>query len=393
MEQQNNLKKLTVSILSLSLLTVMAGAAVAPALGSIKQYFINENPLFVQMIISMPSLFIILTNLIFPKLCARFGSKTLVLTGLMLYTAGGCIAGLFNNIFLLLLTRALVGVGVGIIMPLSTGLLSFYFAPEAQDKLMGYSSAMNQLGGAVATLFSGLLASISWRFSFFVYALGLISIVLCIFFLPNDKIAGSTHENSCEESSEHMKASTGTSSIIRENIFSIAAIFLLMVTFFIYPANFAMIASQSGIIPHNMIAIIMSGMDIIAFIGGLSFVSLKKLLAKKIRFLAPCLFLAGYLLLSLGNSAVYVIAGSVLIGFANGVGIPCIISHTSQKVGKNAASSIMPLLSAAFYGGQFFTPFITSLVSAAFSGGPLLLPYYIAVFSSVLFALASSAIK
>ena len=188
MEQQNNLKKLTVSILSLSLLTVMAGAAVAPALGSIKQYFINENPLFVQMIISMPSLFIILTNLIFPKLCARFGSKTLVLTGLMLYTAGGCIAGLFNNIFLLLLTRALVGVGVGIIMPLSTGLLSFYFAPEAQDKLMGYSSAMNQLGGAVATLFSGLLASISWRFSFFVYALGLISIVLCIFFLPMIKL-------------------------------------------------------------------------------------------------------------------------------------------------------------------------------------------------------------
>lgn len=323
------------------------------------------------MIISMPSLFIILTNLIFPKLCARFGSKTLVLTGLMLYTAGGCIAGLFNNIFLLLLTRALVGVGVGIIMPLSTGLLSFYFAPEAQDKLMGYSSAMNQLGGAVATLFSGLLASISWRFSFFVYALGLISIVLCIFFLPNDRIASSTHENSCEESSEHMKTQQ-VQPQLRENIFSIAEIFLLMVTFFIYPANFAMIASQSGIIPHNMIAIIMSGMDIIAFIGGLSFVSLKKLLAKKIRFLAPCLFLTGYLLLSLGNSAVYVIVGSVLIGLRQrSMGIPCIISHTSQN-----GSEKMPLPALCrsypqhFTADQFFTPFITSLVSAAFSGGP-----------------------
>ena len=53
---------------------------------------------------------------------------------------------------------------------------------------MGYSSAMNQMGGVVATLLSGLLANISWRASFLVYLMGLISIVLCLIYLPNDKI-------------------------------------------------------------------------------------------------------------------------------------------------------------------------------------------------------------
>jgi len=53
---------------------------------------------------------------------------------------GGCLAGAFSNIWLVLAFRALVGMGVGIIMPLSTGLLSFYFPPEEQDKLMGWSS-------------------------------------------------------------------------------------------------------------------------------------------------------------------------------------------------------------------------------------------------------------
>ena len=36
---QNNKKSLMTAILSLSLLTVMAGAAVAPALGTIREHF------------------------------------------------------------------------------------------------------------------------------------------------------------------------------------------------------------------------------------------------------------------------------------------------------------------------------------------------------------------
>ena len=164
-------RNLTTAILSLSLLTVMAGAAVAPALNVIKEYFSDVDQTLVQMIISIPALFIFLTNMIFPKLCSLFRAKELTLAGLVLYVVGGCAAGLFSNIWLVLVFRALVGVGVGIIMPMSTGLLSFYYTRDKQDKLMGYSSAMNQMGGVIATLISGLLAGISWRASFLVYLL------------------------------------------------------------------------------------------------------------------------------------------------------------------------------------------------------------------------------
>ena len=46
-DQTNHGKTLTVSILSLSLLTVMAGAAVAPALGVIQAHFSDTNPLLI----------------------------------------------------------------------------------------------------------------------------------------------------------------------------------------------------------------------------------------------------------------------------------------------------------------------------------------------------------
>ncbi len=86
------------AILSLSLLTVMAGAAVAPALGTIREHFSDSPDTVVQLIISMPALFIFLTSFIFPYLCKKYGSRTLVMTGLALYVIGGCGAALFDNI-------------------------------------------------------------------------------------------------------------------------------------------------------------------------------------------------------------------------------------------------------------------------------------------------------
>lgn len=56
---------LTVTILSLSLLTVMAGAAVAPALDTIREYFSDVDKTLVQLIISIPALFIFITNMFF----------------------------------------------------------------------------------------------------------------------------------------------------------------------------------------------------------------------------------------------------------------------------------------------------------------------------------------
>lgn len=113
----------------------------------------------------MPALFIVITNMFFGRLASRFGARTLTMVGLALYTVGGAAAGLFNSIWAVLVMRALVGVGVGIIMPLSTGLLTYYFAPEKREGLMGLSSAANQLGGGEASYY--LAAGVSAAFLLF----------------------------------------------------------------------------------------------------------------------------------------------------------------------------------------------------------------------------------
>lgn len=375
--KQPKLKPLAASILSLSLLTVMAGAAVAPALEVIRAHFSDASRTSVQLIVSMPAVFIVITNLCFNRLAEKFGSKTLVMTGLVLYTAGGCCAGLFDSIGLVLLMRALVGVGVGMIMPLSTGLLTYYFPPEKREGLLGLASAANQLGGVIATLLAGLLAGISWRLSFMVYLMGLISIVLCLIFLPNDRIGGAAQPDEAPRGG-----------VFRRNLTHIAAMFLLMSAFFVYPANFAIVTAAEGDIPMQLCAPVMAGLDLVAFLGGLLFVWVKRVSGRFAALVAPLMFLAGYCLLAFVGGTVGTLAGSALIGFANGVGIPYIISTASANEGRRAATTVMPLLSASMYLAQFVSPFLLSAV-AAFAGGAARLPYYLAVALSALLCLIS----
>lgn len=375
--KQAKLKPLAASILSLSLLTVMAGAAVAPALEVIRAHFSDASRTSVQLIVSMPAVFIVITNLCFNRLAEKFGSKTLVMTGLVLYTAGGCCAGLFDSIGLVLLMRALVGVGVGMIMPLSTGLLTYYFPPEKREGLLGLASAANQLGGVIATLLAGLLAGISWRLSFMVYLMGLISIVLCLIFLPNDRIGGTAQPDEAPRGG-----------VFRRNLTHIAAMFLLMSAFFVYPANFAIVTAAEGDIPMQLCAPVMAGLDLIAFLGGLLFVWVKRVSGRFAALVAPLMFLAGYCLLAFVGGTAGTLAGSALIGFANGVGIPYIISTASANEGRRAATAVMPLLSASMYLAQFVSPFLLSAV-AAFAGGAARLPYYLAVTLSALLCLIS----
>ena len=369
--------KLICAILSLSLLTVMAGAAVAPALGLIQEYFAGTDRSLVQMIVSMPALFIAGTNLfLFKPLCKRFRARTLLIFGLSLYTAFGCLAGLFSNILMILVCRALVGVGVGIIMPLSTGLLSFYFTRDKQGPLMGYSSALNMMGGVVATLIAGGLAMISWRLSFMVYLLGLISIVLCIIWMPNDRI----YDNSRK---------TKQSGLSGQYAPYILVMFVLSFTFFIYPASFAMECSSSGAIPQGLIAPVMAMMDVFGFAGGLTFSSISKHNKQGMRFIAPALFVIAYLLLGIVGKITGTLAGSAFVGLANGIGVPYIMTSASAKAGRDAATTVMPLISASLYLAQFATPLILS-AAGHFAD---VSSFVIAVFAAILLVAVSFTIK
>lgn len=368
---------LTGTILSMSLLTVMAGAAVAPALGAVKAHFSNADPLLIQFVVSLPALFIILTNFLFPMLCRRWTTRTIALAGLVLYTVAGAGAFFATGITCLLILRALLGVSVGMLMPLSTGLLAYYYPPEKIAGLMGLSAAMNQMGGVVATLLAGLLSTIAWNYAFLVYLLGIAALALVLLFLPADRLPGRAPD----------KQQTGNKArlILRFHP-SVGGMLLLMCTFFVYPTNFALTGSHTGL-SAQAVTYIMVGLDAVAFFTGLLFGQLMRHCRRSVKYLAPIGFLAGYLCLARLHSLSGILLGSVAIGLANGIGVPYLNTIASIKGGQESATTVLPLLSAALYAGQFVSPLIVVPLAQHCFPEDIFGAYYIGMLLAVIFLL------
>ena len=360
----------------MSLLTVMAGAAIAPALGIIKAHFSEAPAMLVQFIVSMPALLIIITNLFFLSLSRVLRTRAIATTGLLLYVVAGAGCFFVDDIYLLLAMRALLGVSVGLIMPLATGLLAYYFPPEQQAQLMGLSAAMNQMGGVVATLLAGLLATIEWNYAFLVYLLGLIALVMVWLWLPDEQLGSANKRGIPFHPRQLLKFHP-----------SVIGMLLLMTIFFVFPTNFAIVASQQQALSTEVITAIMVGLDVVAFFVGLAFGSLMNRFRQSIKYFAPLFFLLGYASYLVPSVSMAVL-GSVFIGMANGVGVPYLNTIASIKGGKNSATTVMPLLSAALYLGQFISPLLVIPMSKAlFGADDIVAPYKVGILFCLIFLL------
>ena len=366
-------RKVTSTILSMSLLTVMAGAAIAPALGIIKQHFADAPDIFIQLIVSIPALFIILTNLFFMPISQRMRTRTIALTGLLLYIVAGAGCFFINDIYLLLGMRAILGISVGLIM--STGLLAYYFPPEEQARLMGLSAAMNQMGGVVATLLAGILAIIDWNNAFLVYLLGLIAVAIVFLWLPDSQLGTSNKRGKAFEPRQLLKFHP-----------SVTGMLLTMIIFFVFPTNFAIITVHQTSLSITIITMIMVGLDLVAFFVGLSFGKLMQWFRQPIKYFAPICFFFGYGCFTFANGAFWIIVGSAFVGIAVGLSVPYLNTIASIKGGKNSATTVMPLLSAALYLGQFVSPLlITPLAKQIFGENDMTGPYKITLIICLLF--------
>ena len=374
MEKNNVSKKVTATILSMSLLTVMAGAAIAPALGIIKAHFCDAPAMLVQFIVSMPALLIIVTNLLFLPLSRILRTRAIATTGLLLYVVAGAGCYFVDDIYVLLFLRAILGISVGLVMPLSTGLLAFYFPPEEQARLMGLSAAMNQMGGVVATLLAGLLATIKWNYAFLVYLLGLIALVMVWLWLPDEQLGSANKRGVPFQPRQLLKFHP-----------SVVGMLMLMMIFFIFPTNFAVVATRQLGLRTELITLIMVGLDVVAFFVGMVFGGVMHRFRQSVKYFAPVFFLLGYVAY-LVPDVLMVVLGSACIGIANGVGVPYLNTIASIKGGKNSATTVMPLLSAALYLGQFVSPVIVTPAShILFGSTDLTGPYKIGIALCLLF--------
>lgn len=167
-----------IAIWSISALTSLPGLAVSPILGDLTKIFPEATDLDIQMLTSLPSLLIIPFILLGGKLTEKVDYVRILKIGLWLFAASGILYLISNKMWQLIVVSALLGIGSGLIIPLSTGLVSRYFVGTYRVKQFGLSSAITNFTLVIATAVTGYLAEVSWHLPFLVYLLPLISILL-----------------------------------------------------------------------------------------------------------------------------------------------------------------------------------------------------------------------
>ena len=99
----------------------------------------------------------------------RLGRKQWFLIGLVVFTVTSALAAFSQNIEMLLVLRALQGLGAAFIMPLSLSLISNAFPPEERGKAVGIWSAISVSAVALGPVVGGVLVEYaSWHWVFLI---------------------------------------------------------------------------------------------------------------------------------------------------------------------------------------------------------------------------------
>lgn len=168
------------TILLCSMLMLMGGAAVAPALPLIETQFPGQETL-VSMIITIPSLAVALVGFAVGIIADRFGKVRTLSTSLAIFVIAG-VAGFFidSNIYIMLAVRFIVGIGIAGISSAVTALIAEYYMEMNRVKVLSYQSAAMGVGVLILEYTGGSLAEISWREPFLVYLIGVPILLMVI---------------------------------------------------------------------------------------------------------------------------------------------------------------------------------------------------------------------
>lgn len=338
------------TIISISMATVMAGAAISPALGVIARAFPEASSTMIKMLLTAPAITIIPFTFLTSYLTTKLSKRTVVIIGLGVYLIGGVGPQFMPTIELLILFRLVLGAGVGILMPLSESLIYDYFTGKERVKMMGYNSAFSNFGGIITMLIAGWLATFSWQQPFNVYLLGLLIFVLVFFYLPPGEI---TQPPQHERNLKIPLAVYGYS----------IAMGAIILAYYAVATNMALYLEQTNLGGSALAGMIIS----FAAIGGMmTSLFLVQVMAVLKDYLIPVMLSAmaiPFLVLSFTNSVPVVMISVCFIGFAQGSLFPVLTMKALNSVKLHQTDKTIAVATAFIFSGQFLSPLVLDTIS------------------------------
>ena len=345
-----------IAIWSVSAVTSLPGLAVSPILGDMNNIFPKASDLEIQMLTSLPSLLIIPFVLLAGHLSTGRSKLAILYEGLAIFTLCGVACLLAKSMTALIIASSILGIGAGMIIPLSTGLVVDYFTGNVRVQQLGYSSAINNLTLVAATALTGYVADINWHLSFLVYLLPGVSLILSLALRRETPTPEPKHSDQYKQTTinrRHLWVLTA--------FYFVATYITLVITF-----DTAFLFEKYHISQH-LAGISISLFFLAIMLPGLFLNRIIAVTRSYTNALSAMAMTVGLLLLSISKSPILLISGVILTGLGYGVIQPLIYDKAAILAPPKLATKALSVVMAANYTAIILCPFIINAARRLFA--------------------------
>ena len=346
---KNFLKFLIVIIAFQDVAAGVAGSIMADIIAA----FPNYNPTIVMLVATFPGLIQIVPALFYGKLSRTFKKRTLLFTGLSLFIIGGVMPFFLDSLPLIIAFRGLLGLGVGITMPLSVDIISDFFENKERDFLIGFGTSTIACVGAIFfQLVGGILAdAYGWQYGFLTYLFPIWILAITFLFLPEPEKKDEVEL----ESLQKVKIPKVVFGVSLGQVFFSALIFG-------YVTNISVVIQGENLGNATEAGLAISVFTFGTLLAGVVFGIIKSKFQVTYMPLAVFLTGLGMGICYLSYSLPMIFVGSVIGGIGMGIGIPGVFARISDATPKGANNSFVGLAVAAQGVGGIMGPFVFAAI-------------------------------
>lgn len=341
--------KSVIAVCAISFLTLVSSAT-SPALAVIGENFPTASPEAISSIATLDTLtsvpFTIVTGLLLGRF-VRFRSMTFI--GLIISFVGGILPYFATSVGEILVGRAILGIGHGLIVPITNTLTLSLFSGDAVSKQFSRNSMATNCGAIFFQLLGGFLGDLNWRLPFVVYTAVVPVLIIVILYLPEPVQSVATGLQKVKKFE--------ISKIFTPHVFFWSFVHALYMLWF-----YAYVTQTSGILStfgygSSVSAIVLSVFTLIGVYGGYNFYKIQKKIGTRTMSVGFFVNSFSFLALCACNEIVSYTVFSCTFGFGYGLLQPAVSYFLGVGLDENyraACISVSAIISAL---GSFFSSY------------------------------------
>lgn len=343
-----------VSILSLSLV-LTTSFSISSALPYMFEYYKDLPKSQIELLVSLPSAGIMVTLFLNTFIERFLDERKMIITGLLILSIFGMVP-FFNQAYpILFISRFIFGMGVGLINAKAISIISERYQGRERIQTLGFRGSAEVVGTALVTLLVGFLLQFGWTSSFLAYGAGLIVLFLFMTFVPYHQQEENQHTQANQK--EPLQKEEWKLTIILAIVAAMIVLCNVGVTLRI-PSIVAYTFKDQ----HNSASFILSAMQLIGILAGLTFSGLVHLFKSKLITYAGIAYGFSMMAVALSPSIPLLALSALFSGYTYSTALTMVFQILSAKIPAKRLNQVTSVAVLGCSFGAAITPFALNTI-------------------------------